>query len=149
MYIIVLTLHSYTRWLVLAAMLFALFRAWRGMLGQRAWARADDWAALTFTWVISLQFVLGVILYFVPNGMAQVAWRDLAAAMPVRDLRFFSLEHPIQMLVAITLVHLGSARSRRAHPAARQYRWAVICFTAGALLILAAIPWWRPLLRGL
>ncbi|MFN8457384.1 MAG: hypothetical protein U0401_22455 [Anaerolineae bacterium] len=148
MYITVLTLHSYIRWLVLAVMLYALIRAWWGLICKREWTKADDRAALAFTMIISVQFILGVILYLLPVGLAQVARQNFSAAMKVPELRFFGLEHPLQMIIALTVVHLGSARARKAHPSARQFRWAATCFTIATLLILSAVPWWRPLFRG-
>lgn len=151
-YTIILFFHSYNRWIVVAAMLFALIRAWRGMVGKKEWTRVDDIAALTFVWTVSLQFVLGGVLYLFPDGLAQTAMQmmslDFRTTMKTRDLRFFGMEHPLQMTIALAIVHLGSARSRKVHPSASQFRWAAICFTIAALLIFSGIPWWRPLLRG-
>ncbi|MEM7130882.1 MAG: hypothetical protein AAF702_31465 [Chloroflexota bacterium] len=148
MYGITLMLHSYIRWLVLIVMCYGLIRAWWGLLRKREWLKADDLTALAFTWVISLQFILGTILFFIPSGIAQAAWQNFSIAMQVRDLRFFGLEHPLQMIIALTIVHIGSARARKAEASARQFRWAAICFTLATVLILTAIPWWRPWLRG-
>lgn len=148
MYVILLTLHNFTRWLVLIALVYALVRVWHGLLAKREWTRADAAAVLAATSAISVQFVLGILLFFNPDGLAQLAWKDFGAALSVHDLRFFGLEHPVQMIIALTLIHLGSARARKASPSAKQFRWAAICFTIAVLLILAAIPWWRPLLRG-
>lgn len=151
-YQIVLFLHSYNRWLVMAVMFYALFRAWHGLLSKRAWTNTDNITALAFTWLVTLQFVLGLILYLFPNGLAQTALQvmsqDFGAAMKTRDLRFFGMEHPLQMVIALIIAHLGGARSRKTHPSANQFRWAVICFTLAALLIFSGIPWWRPLLRA-
>ena len=149
MYNIALILHSYFRWFVLFIMIYALFRAWWGVFSKRDWTKGDDTAVLGFTWLISIQFILGLILFLLPTGLANAARQNLNVMMSVRDLRFFGLEHPLQMVIALTIVHLGSARARKATPASRQFRWAAICFTLAAILILVAIPWWRPLLRGL
>jgi len=147
MYRLALLFHSYTRWLVLIAMVWALFYAWRGWLGNRPWTRVDRRAGLLFTVITSMQFVLGLLLYVYPSGLARTALRNLGAAMEIRELRFFGIEHPLQMVIAIGLVHLGSARSRKARAPLAQHRWAVLCYTLAALAILTAIPWWRPLLR--
>ncbi|MDX1993084.1 MAG: hypothetical protein SF029_11875 [bacterium] len=147
MYSLALYLHSYTRWLVLVVMLWALYRAWAGWLRRREWTVWDDRAGIAFAGAISLQFVFGVLLYFQPVGIAQAAMRDMGAAMQVRELRFFGLEHPLQMMIAIGIVHMGRARSRKAEGDRAKFRWAIICYTLATLLILAAIPWWRPLLR--
>lgn len=152
MYILTLTLHSYTRWLVLIAMTYALFRAWRGLISKREWHKMDDFAIRSFVGLISLQFILGVTLYLLPSGLAyaarQSAAQNFSAALKVYDLRFFGMEHPLQMMMALAVVHLGSARARKAQSSANQFRWAAICFTIAAILILVAIPWWRPFFRG-
>jgi len=152
MYEITLFLHSYTRWIVLIVSLYTLFIMWRGFLQKREWTKTETILSRVFVWVFTLQFILGTILYFIPNGLAQTAIdimrQDFSQAMGTKDLRFFGLEHPLQMVIAMLVVHLGSSRARKVSPSATQFRWAVICFTLGLLLILAAIPWWRPLLRG-
>jgi mono/diheme cytochrome c family protein len=147
LYALLLLLHSYNRWLVIIAVAWALILAWTGCLGKRSWNKWDDRAGWLFAAAFSLQFVLGVLLYFQPDGMAQAALRDLSAAIQVRDLRFFGLEHPPIMILALALAHLGRARSRKAVVAVSKYRWAAICFSIATALVLLAIPWWRPLFR--
>jgi mono/diheme cytochrome c family protein len=72
----------------------------------------------------------------------------MGASMRVRELRFFGLEHPLQMFIAIGLVHMGQARARKAATDRGRFRWAAGAFTVATLLILTAIPWWRPLVRN-
>src|SRR5262245_53741530 len=128
-------------------MLWALALAWTGWLRKRPWNIWDDRAGLLFTMAFSLQFILGVLLYIQPNGLAQLALRDIGAAMKIPELRFFGLEHPVQMIIALALAHLGRARSRKAVVMAVKYRWAALCFSAATLLVILAIPWGRPLFR--
>lgn len=149
MYEIALLLHSYTRWLVVIVMLWAIVNAWWGLLRQRTWTVWDRRAGAAFAILITVQFVWGVILYLVPNGLAQAALRDMGASMQVRELRFFGLEHPLQMVIALTLVHLGWTRSRKAPADRTKFRWAAGTYTVATLLILSAIPWWRPFARAL
>ncbi|MDX2160191.1 MAG: c-type cytochrome [bacterium] len=147
LYEISLLLHSYTRWAVFIAMIGALGLAWWGVVRPRVWGRWEKRFAAAFAMLVSIQFVWGVLLYLVPEGLAQAALRDMGASMRVRELRFFGLEHPLQMFIAIGLVHMGWARSRKAPLDRTKFRWAAGAFTAATLLILAAIPWWRPQIR--
>ncbi|MGB0385058.1 MAG: c-type cytochrome [Ardenticatenaceae bacterium] len=147
MYNVALYLHSYTRWLVIVSIVWALWRAWGGLLRGREWVKQDRVAGLTVTMLTSLQFILGVILYLSPNGLAQAAVQDFAAAMSVRDLRFFGIEHPLQMIIVLFLTHLASARSKRASTTRKKFRWGAACYSLTMLLVLTAIPWWRPLFR--
>jgi hypothetical protein len=148
MYTLSLFLHNTTRWLVFGAMLWAVIQVWHGIVRRREWNAWDNRAGLAFATLFSIQFVWGLLLYFEPFGIAQAAARDMGAAMRVRELRFFGLEHPLQMVIALALVHLGRARSRKAGETRLKFRWAAITFTLAAVLIVIAIPWWRPLLRG-
>lgn len=151
MYEITLLLHSYTRWIVLIVSLYTLFIVWRGFLQKREWTKTETIVSRVFVWAFTLQFILGVILFFIPDGLAQTALKimgqDFGTAMQTRDLRFFGMEHPLQMLIALAIIHIGAARARKSNPSATQFRWAVISFTLATLLILIGIPWWRPLLR--
>lgn len=142
-----LLLHNYTRWLIVVVMISALILVWWGVLRQRAWGRWEARLTAAFAILVSIQFLWGVLLYFVPEGIAQAALRDMGASMRVRELRFFGLEHPLQMLIAIGLIHLGWARSRKAPLSRSKFRWTAGTFTLATLLILSAIPWWRPFTR--
>ncbi|GEM_PF-163778 len=147
MYNIMLLLHSYTRWLVIIAMLLALGWAYFGWIRQREWSKWDSRFGAGFTILITIQFIWGVVLFFLPDGLAQAAWRDIDASMGVRELRFFGIEHGFQMIIALAIVHLGWTRSRKATQIRSKFRWAVSTYTIAAILIASAIPWWRPLMR--
>lgn len=148
MYSMMLVLHNFTRWLVVISMIFAVGWSVFGWLQGRAWTKWDTRFGLAFMVLITVQFMWGVVLYLIPNGLAQAAWQDMGVAMNIRELRFFGLEHPIQMIIALTLVHLGWTRSRKATITKTKFRWAAGTYSMATLLILSAIPWWRPVLRG-
>jgi mono/diheme cytochrome c family protein len=147
LYEIALLLHTYTRWVIVIVMIAAVGATWWGMLGKREWGTWEKRLAAAFAMLLSIQFVFGVALYFIPNSVAQVALQDIVSSMRVRELRFFGLEHPLQMVIALGLVHLGAARSRKAPTSKLKYRWAAWSFAIATILILTAIPWWRPLSR--
>jgi hypothetical protein len=64
-------------------------------------------------------------------------------------LRPIVVEHLSMMLLALGLVHVGVARSRKAVQDRSKHKQAAIWFTLSVAAILAAIPWGRPLLRWL
>jgi hypothetical protein len=105
------------------------------MISSRAFARLLD-----------LQVLLGLILYAI-SPLARMGLGDLGAAMAVKELRFFSVEHITGMVIAITLVQVGAARVRRASTEADKLRRVVLWQTLAVAAILASIPWWRPFVR--
>jgi len=153
MYDAALVLHSSLRWLVLLLGLVAIARAIAGRSSGRPWSRADDLVSASFIGMLDLQMLIGLVLYFALSPITSTGMQDLGGAMGNTGLRFWTIEHPFGMIVAIALAHVGRARIRKAGDAVRQHRTALIFFTLALLVILITIPRpgraaiGRPLLR--
>jgi hypothetical protein len=143
MYTLLLSTHNLLRWAVLIVGIIALFAAYRGWLGKHTFTDSDARTNSLFAITISIQFVVGLLLYFV-SPITQSGLQNFGAAMRDEGTRFFLVEHAVVMLLAVGFVHMGAsiARKRLAH------RPAAIFFTLALLAVVFAIPWWRPLLRG-
>ena len=153
MYTTIILLHSLLRWVVLAAGVFAAVRGISGWRSGRPWTLADDRAALWFTSALDLQMLLGLLLYFWLSPITTAALQDFGGAMGNSGLRFWAVEHPFGMIVAIALAHIGRGRLKRIHDDKKRHRTAAIFFTLALLIMAASIPWpgspnARPLLRG-
>lgn len=141
MYTLVLLVHSWIRWAVLAAGLAAVVRG-----GAR-----NEAAAKWFTTMLDIQIVLGLLLYFVLSPVTGAALDDFGGAMKVPQLRFFAVEHVFGTLIGTALAHIGRARVRKARDD-RKARTAAIFYGLALVAILASIPWpgmtaGRPLFR--
>lgn len=150
MYSAVLLVHSWLRWVVLVLAILAILRALRG--GAWPWSRDDDRAGLLFTAALDLQFLLGLLLYFVLSPITRTALSDFGSAMQVSGTRFWAVEHVFGMLVALVLAHVGRARVKSIQDARRKRRVAAIFYILALVAMVAAIPWpgmpnGRPLLR--
>lgn len=143
MYPFVLGTHNVVRWLVLAAALYAIVRALRGWFGKAPWTEADATAGKLFAHAMNLQLVLGLLLYAWLSPVTREAFRDFGGAMRDATLRYFAVEHLLVMLIALALVHIGAARSRRATPDVAKHRTAGLFFTIALVLMLSRIPWDR------
>jgi hypothetical protein len=152
MYITVLTLHSLLRWAVVGLGLWAIARAWSGVVGRRRWTPLDDAAGRWFVASLDVQVLLGLILYGLLSPVTMQALSDMGAAMRDPLLRFWAVEHAVLMIVAVVVAHVGRARSRRAAHDMARHRPAAIAYTIALVCVLAALPWpfldvGRPLLR--
>jgi hypothetical protein len=152
MYTLTLLLHSWIRWAVFAAGLFAIARAISGLTGRRPWASADHTAGAAFVGLLDLQMLIGLVLYFGLSPITTETMRDMGAAMANDGLRFWAVEHPFGMLVGIALAHVGRGRVKKATDPARKHRTAAIFFVLALIAILVSIPWpgavqGRPLFR--
>jgi len=129
---ILLAIHNLTRWVVLAVVLFALYRAYAGWLGKKGWEKNDRLAGLIFTIAIDVQMLLGILLI-------------IGRGFSVIQMRFY-MEHIGPMILAVVFAHVGSSLSKKAEEDVDKHRKAAIWFTLTLLVILVSIPWTRPLL---
>ncbi len=139
LYTVLRWLHNLNRWVVLVLLLWALVRSGMGWRFQRPWEGTDRKVALALTASLDTQLLLGAVLY-VLGPVTSMVWRDFAAAM--QNGRFFVLEHPFYMLVALVLAHIGSARARKAE-GAQAHRTALLFFSLSLLALLLGMPWQR------
>jgi hypothetical protein len=152
MYTVVLFIHSWFRYVVLAGGIWLLIASARAMRAGREWSPQHERLQLGFMAVLDTQLLLGLSLYFILSPISAAAMSNLAAAMKEPQLRFFGVEHIATMLIAIVVAHVGRARAKRKRGRAR-YRSTLLTQIAWLILTLAAIPWpgldvARPLLRS-
>ncbi|MCP3101535.1 hypothetical protein LZ198_21910 [Myxococcus sp. K15C18031901] len=153
LYPTVLWLHSWLRWGVVLLVLFAVSRSLVGWLRGRERTRGDRLLQVGCVSAFDLQMLLGMLLYFGLSPFTPVATGSFRANLAVPALRFFSVEHPTVMLLALAAAHVGSALGQRAEPSARRHRlWALGLLVAMAL-VAVGIPWaglshGRPLFRS-
>ena len=108
-----LAFHNVFGWIVLLAVLVAIFSAFSGWSGVGTSERTLLRVAVLFVVAIDLEFLLGLILYVGASPLTRGALRNIGAAMKSQELRFFAVEHTILMFVAVVLAHLGSGAARK------------------------------------
>jgi hypothetical protein len=140
-YSLLLIVHSWLRWGVLAAGLVAVVRGGSGNQAGGKW----------YTILLDTQMLLGLLLYFVFSPITAAALDDFGAAMRISQLRFFAVEHVFGMLIAIALAHIGRGKVKKA-PIERRARLAMIFYGLSLVAMLGSIPWpglpaGRPLFR--
>ena len=154
MYDFTLLAHSWLRWLVLLAALAAVARAVSGVSTRRPWTPIDERAGQWLTGALDLQMLLGLLLYIFLSPVNKSGFVDMAAAMRAPDVRFFLADHPVGMIIAIALAHVGRTRIRKAADSESRHKRALLFFGFALVMILLSIPWPflaapRPLFRGL
>jgi hypothetical protein len=130
---VVLDIHNVWRWVVLVTAAAAIVKALVGWLSQGPWSSLDDRLGMFYTVALDIQVLLGVILYILAQR-----WR-----LPDP---FFAFIHPIVMIIALTLAHIGRGRSRKAETPQAKHQAAATFYLISFFLIVAAIPWQRRLL---
>ncbi|GGC39532.1 hypothetical protein GCM10011386_34510 [Parapedobacter defluvii] len=140
MYVTLLALHSLIRWVVLAGLLFAVFRAYQGWFTNRKFSRFDHSIRHWTATVVHIQFLLGIALYAI-SPLVDYFLHNFREAVHQRDARFFGMEHSLMMLLAVVVITIGSAKAKRRPTDIEKYRTMAVWFTIGLLIILTSIPW--------
>jgi len=143
---ILITAHNLLRWGVLIAAAWAILRAYWGWFGRRAFNPVDRQSGLLFSIIFDLQVTLGIILAIL-SPLVRVSLANFGNAMRDASLRFIMIEHIPLMLLAVIIVHITSSWSKKAPDDAGKHRRAALGFTLALVMVVIAIPWWRPLLR--
>lgn len=140
MFPVVLALHSFVRWLVLAGLLFAIFLAYRGWITKKAFSKFDNAVRHWTATIVHIQLILGVWLYGV-SPIIDYFLHYFREAVHQREIRFFGMEHSTVMLAAIVVITIGSAKAKRKPTDTEKFRTMAVWFTIGLLMILTSIPW--------
>jgi mono/diheme cytochrome c family protein len=141
LYPIVLFIHSWLRWVVLAAALFVMIRFARARSRKQPWTDEDKKLFTGFVGLVDLQFTLGFLLYVWLSPIVRGAFADMGVAMKSAPLRFFAIEHITAMFLAVAFVHIAQVRSKRASDDAHRQRLAFRGSLAFLLTALIGVPW--------
>jgi len=143
MYTGFLHLHDTLRWLLLLSLVTTLVKYLIGWFANQRWKKTDNLMGLVFTSIMDVQLLVGLVLYFFLSPITKLALSDFGAAMKNDDLRFYAVEHIFMMLIAVALVHVGRAKSKKAISDQSKFKTATIFYSLALVVILAAIPWSR------
>ena len=148
--------HNILRWVILIFLLWSIVRSFSGWRSKTIF-RVTDKRVWLFTLIFShLTLLLGLFqVFFGRFGIFTTALPKGTNIMKDRFYRFFWIEHPVTMLIAIILVTLGYGMAKKSVPDQLKYKKAFWFFLIALLLILAGIPWpflnviGRPLIPGM
>lgn len=151
-YLLLKDSHNILRWLVILAAVWVLARVWSGLLSGRGWTKQDKISGLVFSSLLNVQFLIGLILY-ITSPYIQGLRSNMAAAMKDSVSRFYLVEHPFAMFLAVVLAQIGFSAAKRAPEDRSKFLKGVIFYTLATIFIVVAIPWpflkqGRPLFPG-
>lgn len=134
-----LHLHNLMRWVVLIFALLTLIKGFSGMSGKKAFTAGDKKTAMFLMISCDIQLLLGLALYFM-KGWFQVLTSG-SEFMKLPAQRFFAMEHAVGMIIAIVLVHIGYAATKKNIADGAKFK-KMFWFTLIAfIIIMATIPW--------
>jgi uncharacterized membrane protein SirB2 len=129
-----LHLHSGFRYIVLVLVLLAIIVAWAGWLGNKSYSEGNRKLNLFALISAHTQLLIGIVLYFLSpfvqfNGQTM---KDASA-------RYWTVEHLTGMIIAIVLITVGHAKSKRGTSSAGKHKNIAIFYTLALVIIVATI----------
>lgn len=136
----ILGAHTHTRWLVLFAAVLAIALPYV----NKTVSSKSKLPGLVFMILCDIQLLMGLTLYFIYSPMGAAAFETgMSNVMKTAAIRKIAVEHLVLMLVAITLVHIGYSKVKKATESAQLSKTSLIYFGIALVLMLAGIPWVR------
>ena len=80
MYPFLLGLHNILRWVVVVLAIYALYRSFTGLFSSKAWGSADRKAGMFLSMSLDIQFLVGLILYFVFSPLSKAFLANVGEA---------------------------------------------------------------------
>lgn len=140
MYSILLVLHSLTRWLVLAFLVYSIYRAFNGYIQNKLFSKTDNFFRHWTATVAHIQLMIGMILY-TQSPIVKYFWTNTTTALQNQDLTFYGLIHITLMMTAIVVLTIGSALAKRKSTDREKFRTMLIWFSIVLVIIFIAVPW--------
>lgn len=141
MYEPMLLIHSWTRWIVLISLALLFMRSLQGWVKQAEWNEGHT----TFVWavdqVLGYQVLFGLLIWLALSPFSKAGFAKPSDIVGNPLVFFWTLRHPLTMILALGLFQIAKARMKRQPSSAGKFK--LIATATGAILILiaTAIPW--------
>ena len=130
-YEILKSAHSGWRYLVFILLVIAVIQALIGWFGNKSYTEGTR-KLNVFTLISAhIQLVFGIVLYFL-SPLTKIASSEAIG-------RYWKMEHISMMIIAIILITIGNARSKKVTDSAAKHKNIAIFFGIALIVIVAAI----------
>lgn len=152
-YQITLFLHSWLRWPVMLLLLATLFISLYGWLTGKKFTDMHQKLFAFYGGMLGVQGAIGLVLFFVTSPITTyVLYHNIKGITADPGITFFTLRHPLSMLIAVLICNAGKKRAGKMVLPARRFRTWFIFTLIVLLIVLTNIPWpsmefGRPLFR--
>lgn len=133
-------IHSYWAYIVLIILIIAVVNAFVGFFKKKEFKSTDLRLGL-FTLIVShIQLLIGLAWYFMSPYFNQLT-SNTTEVMKTKEIRLLALEHPVMMIIAITLITIGWSKHKKKTSSISKFKTFAIFYGLALLLILSRIPW--------
>lgn len=137
MYNIIQHTHSGIMWLVVIMLALSVIFSLLKLIKKEETKSAYWFKFFHYTkWLMYIQALLGITLMFISP---LVHYGE--EFMKNEELRFYGMEHPLMMLIAIALVSIGLFKSKKKDTVVKKNKTVFIFYLIALVVMAAMIPW--------
>jgi len=110
-------LHNFLRWVILILLVLSVVKSYTGWKGKKVFSPADGKVWLFTMIAAHITLVLGLYQWLAGRyGMLTTELPAGTSMMKDKFYRFFWMEHPLTMILAIVMITLGRGMAKKALP---------------------------------
>lgn len=132
-----LTLHSYWAYLVLALLIVATVNTIIGFTSKKEFTGKDRKISLFALIAMHVQLIIGLGWYFMSPWYESLKTNGMGDA----STRLIAVEHPLMMIIAITLVTIGFSKHKKKTEDSAKFKTLALFYAIALVLVLSRIPW--------
>ncbi|HYC29015.1 MAG TPA: hypothetical protein VEB42_09365 [Chitinophagaceae bacterium] len=156
MYNGLLHLHNLLRWVILLLLVIAIIKAFVGMSGNKPLTNGDKKVSLFLMIFSHIQLLIGLYQWLAGRyGILNNSVPEGVSVMKDTFYRFYMVEHPVGMLIAIILITIGRGQVKKGISDVSKHKRMFWFYMIALIIILATVPWpfreiiARPLFPGM
>lgn len=134
-------LHSGWAYIALIILIFAVVNAFMGLSSKKEFKDKDLRISLFTLIVCHIQLLIGFIALFVSAQFSYVLENGMGAAMKESVIRLIVVEHPLMMILAITLITVGFSKHKKQTTDNGKFKTIAMYYGIALLFVLSRIPW--------
>jgi len=134
-------LHSGWAYITLIILIFAVVNALIGFTSKKEFKDKDFRISLFSLIVAHLQLIIGLIAYFVSAQFAYLLDKGMGATMKEPSIRLYIIEHPLMMILAITVITIGFSKHKKQTTDQGKFKTIALYYGIALVFVLSRIPW--------
>jgi hypothetical protein len=134
-------LHSYWAYLALVILIISSFNALIKFIGNKEFSAFDFRVSLFTLIIFHIQLILGMVLYFSAGYMTLISEMGMGGIMKDSVLRSNIVEHPLTMIIAVTLITMGYSKHKKKLTSKPKFKLLAVFYILALVFVLAKIPW--------
>lgn len=151
MYVTLLFLHSWLRWIILSALVIVLVRAVYAYFNKDSYNKMDNVSAIILVATTHIQVFIGLVLYFL---FSPFTTHPLSESMMSNSvIRYWKFEHITLMFIFLIVVQSARILTKKVANSPNKHKINIIFSLFAVLILLLGMPWphktyGRPLFRA-